>query len=82
MQSLALAVTEREYHEHKDIFTNHAQLLFDLGYLDELLFQIYEHKDRLDRSRYAALHKKLDAAVMEILLKLNKGYDTIRRDRQ
>ncbi len=82
MRGLALAVTEREYDEYRDVFTNHAQRLFDVGYLEELLFQIDEHKDRLDPSRYKGLHKKLDAAVLEILLRVKENYDAMKRDRK
>lgn len=82
MNGLALAVTEREYDEHKDIFTTHAQRLFDAGYLEELLFQIYEHKDRLDTSKYKNLHRKLDAVVLEALLRIKENYDAIKRGQQ
>jgi len=82
MESLLAVANKHEYEEYKDSFTNHARLLFDIGYLEELLFQIMEHKDRLSGSRYKKLHSKLDVAVLEILLRIREGYETIKGNKQ
>ncbi|MFN7611749.1 MAG: hypothetical protein ACK5QX_12575 [bacterium] len=56
---------------------DYAQSLLDLSYLEELLFQIADHQERLEPLRFPKLHQKLNGAVQEILLNIEEKYKVI-----
>lgn len=55
---------------------------YDIGYLEELQFQISDHQEKLDREKYPTLHKALDVAVKEILLLINQAFANLKRVEQ